>query len=158
VRKESAKHVSGCIPTSSLTPSKTEFRIFSLTQLSKLNNPAIQLLNCVMLSPVDSARYLSVIFDINLSFAHNISAVSKSSFRNICHQRHIGNTIDRTILHAPLLLLSFTLKLTIVTIFYSIYLLYKRIVLLKLVLNSAAHAVTKTPKFQHITSILKSLH
>ena len=29
---------------------------------------------------------------------------------------------------------------------------------LQLVLNSAARAVTKTPKFHHITSILKSLH
>jgi len=29
---------------------------------------------------------------------------------------------------------------------------------LQLVLNSAARAVTKTTKFHHITSILKSLH
>ena len=29
---------------------------------------------------------------------------------------------------------------------------------LQLVLNSAARAVTKTPKFHHITPILKSLH
>jgi len=48
----------------------------------------------------------------------------------------------------PLLL--FTLKLTIVTLFYSICLLLKRIVF-NLSFNSAARAVTKTFKFHHIT-------
>jgi len=47
----------------SLYPSKTEFLIFGLPQqLSKLNNPTIHLPNNV-LSPVDSARNLGVIFD-----------------------------------------------------------------------------------------------
>jgi len=48
----------------SLNPSKTEFLIFGLPQhLSKLNNPTIHLFNNVILSPVDSARNLGVIFD-----------------------------------------------------------------------------------------------
>jgi len=48
----------------SLNPSKTEFLIFGLPQqLSKLNNPTIHLPNNVILSPVDSARNLGVIFD-----------------------------------------------------------------------------------------------
>jgi len=52
----------------SLNPSKTEFLIFGLRQqLSKLNNPTIHLHNNVILSPVDSARILDVIFDNNLS-------------------------------------------------------------------------------------------
>jgi len=50
----------------SLNPSKIEFLIFGLPQqLSKLNNPTIHLPNNVILSPVDSARYLGVIFDKN---------------------------------------------------------------------------------------------
>jgi len=51
---------------------------------------------------------------------------------------------------APLLFLSFILKLTVVTLFYSIYLLHKRIVF--------NLSLTETPKFHHITPILKSLH
>jgi len=48
-------------------PSKTEFLIFGLPQqLSQLNNPTIHLPHNVILSPVDSARNLGVIFDKNL--------------------------------------------------------------------------------------------
>jgi len=111
----------------SLNPSKSEFLILGLPQqLSKLNSPTIYLPNNVILSPVDSACNLGVIFDENLSFAQHIAAVSKSCFLNIRDLRCIRNTIDRTI--APLLLLSLILKLTIVTLFYSVNLLHKRIV------------------------------
>jgi len=55
-----------------------------------------------------------------------------------------------------LLLLSFILKLTIETLFYSIYLLHKRIVFnLSLTLLLV---FTKTTKFHHITPFFKSLH
>jgi len=105
----------------SLNPSKTEFIIFGLPQqFSKLKNPTI-LPNNVILSPVDSAYNLGVIFDKNLSLAQHISAVSKSCFHNI-------HDLRRKLLPALLLLLSFTLKLTIVILFYSIYLLIKRII------------------------------
>jgi len=53
------------------------------------------------------------------------------------------------LLPALLLLLVFTLKLTIVTLFYLIY-LQLELLNLQLVLNCAAHAVTKTLKFHHI--------
>jgi len=83
----------------SLTPSKIEFLIFGLPQkLSKLNNPTIHLPNNVigLLSPVDSARNLVVIFDKHLSFAQHISSISKSYFLNIRDRRRIRNTIDQT--------------------------------------------------------------
>jgi len=82
----------------SLNLSETEFLIFGLPQqLSKLNNPTIYLPNNVILSPVDSARNLGVIFDKNLSFAQHISSISKSCFLNIRDQRRSHNTIDQTI-------------------------------------------------------------
>jgi len=67
----------------SLNPSKTEFLIFGLPQqLSKLNNPTIDLPNNVILSPVDSARNLGVIFDkichlrkISLLFLNHASSI-----------------------------------------------------------------------------------
>jgi len=81
----------------SFNPSKPEFLIFCLLQqFSKLNNPTIYLPNNVMLLYVDSACNLGVIFDKNLSFAQNISAVSKSCFHNIRDLRRIRNTIDKT--------------------------------------------------------------
>jgi len=134
----------------SLNPSKTEFLILSLPQqLSKLNNPTIHLPNNVILLPVDSARNLGVIYD-KKSFAQHISSISKSCFLNIRVLKHIRNTIDQTT------------SCTIAT-----YLIHSKIdscnsLLLKLpatqtnrlqlVLNSAACAVTKTPKFHHISS------
>jgi len=45
----------------SLNPSKIEFLVFGLPQLSKLNNPTIHRPNNVIFSPVDSARNLGVI-------------------------------------------------------------------------------------------------
>jgi len=83
-------------------------------------------------------------------------AVSKSCLHNIRDLRRIRNTIDQTILHAPLLLLSFILKLNIVTLLLNLPATQTN--RLQLVLNSAVRAVTKTPKFHHITPILESLH
>jgi exonuclease III len=141
----------------SLNPSKTEFLVIGLPkQLEKLNLPTIHLPNDVILSPVHSARNLGVIFDSNLTFSDHISAVSKSCLYHIRDLRRIRNTIDRTtactiacsLVHSKLdycnsLLLNLPSTQT------------KR---LQLVINSAARAVTKSPKFHHITPILKSLH
>jgi len=119
-------------------------------------NPTIHLPNNVILSPVDSVRNLSVIFDKNLSIAQHISVVSKSCFHNIHDLRRISNTSDQTtaytiaasFIHSQIdscnsLLLNLPATQT------------NR---LQLVRNSAARAVTKTPTFDHITPILKSLH
>jgi len=121
-------------------------------QLSKLNNPTIHLPNNFILSPVDSARNFGVIFDKNLSFAQLISSISKSCFYNIRDLRRIRNTIDQTT------------ACTIATSLIHCKIDYCNSLLLnlpatqtnrlQLVLNSAARAVTKTPKFHHITPIL----
>jgi len=122
----------------------------------KLNNPTIHLPNNVILSPVDSVRNLGVIFDKNLSFAQHISSIFKLCFLNICDLRRIHNTIDHTT------------ACTIATSLIHSKIDYCNSLLinlpatqtnrLQLVLNSAARAVTKTPKFHHITLILKFLH
>jgi len=81
----------------SLNPSRNEFLILGLPQhLSQLNNPIIHLPDNAILSPVDFARNIGVIFDKNLSFAQHISAISKSSFHNIRNLRIIRNIIDQT--------------------------------------------------------------
>jgi len=61
-------------------------------QLSKLDNPSIDLPNNIILSPVYSAHNLGVIFD---KICQHISAVSKSCLYNIHDLSCIHNTIDR---------------------------------------------------------------
>jgi hypothetical protein len=51
--------------------------LVSPPKLEKLNHPTIRLPNDVILSPVDLARNLGVIFDSNLTFSYHISSVSK---------------------------------------------------------------------------------
>jgi len=141
----------------SLNPFKTEFLIFGLLQqLFKLNNPTIHLPNNVILSPVDSARNLGVIFDKNLSLAQHISYIYKSCFHNSRDLRRIRNTIDQTTVS------TIATSLIHSKIDYCNSLLLNlpatQTSRLQLVLNSAARAVTKTSKFHHITPILKSLH
>jgi len=125
-------------------------------QLSKLNNPTIHLTNNVILSPVDSARNFGAIFDKYLSFAQHISSISKSCYFNIRDLRRIRNTIDQTT------------ACTIATSLIHSKIDYRNSLLLnlpatqtnrlQLVLNSAARAITNTPKFHHITPILQFLH
>jgi len=137
----------------SLNPSKTEFS-FLVYYSNSLNS--IILPNNVILSYLDPARNLGVIFDKNLSFAQHISTVSKSCFHKIRDLRRIHNTIDQTT--------ACTIATTLIhyRIDYCNSLLLNlpgsQTNFLQLVLNSAARAVTKTPKFHHITPILKPFH
>jgi len=92
---------------------------------------------------------------IKICHLHNMSAISKSCFHNICDLRHIRNFIDQTT--------ACTIAISLIhsKIDYCNSLLINlptQTNRLQLVLNSAAHAVTKTLKFHHITPILKSLH
>jgi hypothetical protein len=141
----------------SLNPSKTEFLIIGLPQqLSKLNSPSLHLPDNITLSPVDFARNLGAIFDKNLTFAQHISSVSKACFLNIRDLRRIRNTID----HSTACTIATSLIHTKIDYCNSLFLNLPATQThrLQLILNSAARAVTKTPKFHHITPILKSLH
>jgi len=115
----------------SFNPSKTKFIIFGLPQqFFKLNNPTIHLPDNIILSPVDSACNLDVIFDKNMSFKKPISAVSKSCFHNIRDLRRIYKTIYQNTVCpiATSLIRSKILKLTITTLFNTICLPLKLIV------------------------------
>jgi len=136
---------------------RPEFLIFGLPQqLSKLNNPAIYLPNNVILSPVDSARNLSVIFAKNPSFAQYIAAVSESCFHTIRDLRRVRNTNEQTTACHIAILISFIHS----KIDYCNSLLPNlpatQTNRLQLVLNYAARAIFKTPKFHHITPIFST--
>ena len=141
----------------SLNSSKTEFLLIGLpTQLAKTDNPSLSMPSSTSIKPVTSARNLGVIFDSNLSFSDHISYISKTCFAHIRDLRRIRNTLDHTtactiatsLIHSKLdycnsLFLNLNCQQT------------NR---LQLILNSTARAVTKTPKYNHITPHLKSLH
>ena len=95
-------------------------------------------------------------FDSNLSFSDHISYISKSCFSHIRDLRRICSTLDRKTA------CTIATSLTHSKLDYcnSLYLNInsQQLNRLQLLLNSAAHAVTKTPKFHHITPHLKSLH
>ena len=135
----------------SLDPAKTEFLLLGLPaqlEFTISSNTTIQ--------PVSSARNLGIIFDSNLSCSDHISYISKSCFSHIRDLRRISNTLDHktactiatSLVHSKLDYCN-SLCLNIIN---------QQLNRIQLVLNSAARAVTKTPKFHHITPHLKSLH
>lgn len=141
----------------SLNHSKTEFLLIGLPkQLSKIPDPVIRMPSDVSISPVSFARNLGVIFDSTLSMSEHISAISKSCFFHIRDLRRIRNTLD---LH--------TTKTIATSLIHSrldycnslfLNLPSTQLNRLQLLLNSTARVITKTPKFSHISPVLKSLH
>ena len=136
----------------SLNPAKTEFLLIGLpAQLSKIHNPTLTISSNTTIQPVSSARNLGIIFDSNLSFSDHISYISKSCFSHIRDLRRIRNTLD----HKTACTIATSLIHSKLDYCNSLYLNIsnQQINRLQLILNSAARAVTKTPKFhQHYSS------
>ena len=141
----------------SLNQSKTEFLLIGLPkQLSKVSDPTLLMPSNVTITPADTARNLGVIFDSSLTMSDHISSVSKSCFLSIRDLRRIRNTLDlRTAQTIASSLIHSKLDYC-----NSLFLNLPRTQLdrLQLILNSAARAVSGTPKFTHISPVLKSLH
>ena len=121
----------------------------------KFTIPHLQFLQIQQYNGVSSARNLGVIFDSNLSFSDHISTFrNPACFSHIRDLRRILYTLDHktactiatSLIHSKDYCNSLHLNIS-----------SQQINRLQLVLNSAARAVTKTPKFHHITPHLKSL-
>jgi hypothetical protein len=110
----------------------------------------------VTITPTDAARNLGVIFDSSLTMSDHISSVSKSCFLSIRDLRRIRNTLDYTTAQT----IATSLIHSKVDYCNSLFLNLPRAQLdrLQFILNSAARAVSRTPKFSHISPVLKSLH
>ena len=132
-----------------LNSSITEFLFIRLKQqFAKLQN--------ISLNTTHSARNLGFIFDENLTFSDQISSLSRSCYYHIRQLRCIrpyldfktANTIATSIVHSKLDYcnsLYFNLPKT-------------QINRLQHIQNSLARTVANTPKYSHITPVLKSLH
>jgi hypothetical protein len=112
-----------------LNPSKTEFLLIALPkQLSKIENPSLSVTASVNLSPVSSARNLGVQFDSNLSLSDRISSIIKPRLFHVRDIRRLEPILDQPLL-AILLPLSSILSWTIVTCYFSVFLLINLIVI-----------------------------
>ena len=140
-----------------LNPDKTEFLfIGNKSQRAKFNNvfPIDLMGNKTM--PSTSVRNLGVIFDSDFNFNPHVSAVCKScnyhmrDFRRI--RKHLDN--DTAIALANALVSS--------RLDYCNSLLYgitnTELNRLQRIQNSLCRIITRTPRFEHITPHLKSLH
>ena len=110
----------------------------------------------ITITPSDSARDLGVIFDASLPMSDHIFSVSDSCFMSIRDLRRIRNTLDSTAAKtiATSLVHSKVDYCNSLSQSSSLSCLDR----LPLILNFAAHALSKTPRFTHISPVLKSLH
>ena len=141
----------------SLNPSKTEFLLIGLpTQLSKISDAVLHLSSETTVSPIPAARNLGVIFDSNMSMSDHISTLSKISLSQIRDIRRIRSNLDHN-----------TARTIVTSLIHSrldycnslfLNLPVSQLKRLQFILNASARAVTRTPKFSHISPVLKSLH
>jgi len=110
----------------------------------------------VTINPSDSARNLGVIFASSLTMSNHISSVCKSCFLSIRDLRRIRSTLDSTAAKT----IATSLIHSKVDYCNSLFLNLPRSQLdrFQLILNSAARAVSKSPRFTHISPVLKWLH
>jgi hypothetical protein len=142
----------------SLNPSKTEFLLVGLPhQLAKLNTDrSLNISDDITIQPVPSAKNLGFILDSHLSLSTHITQTTRSCYMHIRDLRRIRPHLD------------FKTASTIATsivqskLDYCNSLFFKlpssQLNRLQLVQNSLARAITRTPKFCHISPVLKSLH
>ena len=141
----------------SLNPSKTEFLIFgNPQQLQKLNNPTLEVNSATVIKPISTARNLGILFDSNLSFNDQISAVCKSCNWHIRDLWRIRSTLDSASAKTIAVSLVHS-KLDYCNSLYFNLPAYQ-IARLQHIQNSLARAVCIVPKRHHITPYLKSLH
>jgi len=141
----------------SINQSKTEFLLIGLPkQLAKVSDPNLLMPSNVTITSSDTARILGVIFDSSLTVYDHISSISKSCFLSIRDLRRIRNTINLTTAKTIATSLLIHSKVDYCN---SLYLNLHRTQLdrLQLIINSAARAVDRTPRFTHISPVLKAL-
>ena len=135
---------------------KTEFLIIGTKQqLKKLNTDKL-LVGDSIIRPTSTARNLGVIFDENMSLSHHINNTCKLAFYSIHNIRSIRKYLSveasRTLVHSVVM----------GRLDYCNSLLYglpaKSLSKLQRVQNAAARLITNTPKYNHVTPVLRTLH
>jgi len=140
-----------------LSSSKTEFLLLGLqSQLNKIQNPTLHLSSGISLPHTASARNLGFIFDSNLTFSDQISAISRACFCHIHDLRRVRPILDFSTAHA----ICTSLAHSRLDYCNSLYLSLPKTQLNRLqhIQNSLARAVVAAPRSSPADHILKSLH
>ena len=139
-----------------LNDSKTELLLIGTKQsLAKLPEISFKI-GGDTISPSDSARNIGAIFDQNLNMQNHISSVCKGAWYHLRKIGQIRQYLDNN--KAAMLMHSFVSSR--LDSFNSLLSGVPKEQLKKLqrVQNAAARVVTRTPKHDHITPVLKELH
>ena len=140
-----------------LNPTKTEFILFGTRQqLSKLNNPVLNLSADVNVCPVSSVKNLGVILDSHLTLHDHITKLSQSCFYHIrdlrrlrpCLNLETASTIGTALVQSKLDYCN--------SLFFNLPAC--EIQRLQFIQNSLARAIYCKSKFSHATPFLYSLH
>ena len=135
---------------------KTEFLIIGTKQLlNKVNIKTLSVGDSAV-APAAMARNLGVLFDENMTLLAHVNNTCKIAFYYIHNIRRIRKYLSvettRTLVHA----------VVIGRLDYCNSLLYglpmKSISKLQRVQNAAARLITTTPRYDHVTPVLRSLH
>ena len=141
----------------SLNASKTEFMLIgNRQQLAKLNQTGLTLPDGSLIESSKTARNLGIVFDNHLTFHEHITQLSKACFYHIRDLRRIRSSID----YSTACLIATSIVHSKLDYCNSLYLNLPDCELnrLQFVQNSLARAVCKTPRYAHVTPVLKSLH
>ena len=134
---------------------KTEFLIGTKQQLNTVNMKTLSVGDSAV-APAAMAQNLGVLFDENMTLLPHINNTCKTAFYYILNIRRIRKYLSvktaRTFGHA----------VVIGRLDYCNSLLYglpmKSISKLQRVQNTAARLITNTPRYDHVTPVLRSLH
>jgi len=150
---------SGCLPISSHSISLKLNFFLSVSLFNSLKS-LILLFSCQLMSSSNQLTQRAILA-LSLILHYQcpiiiISSVSKSCFLSIRDLRRIRNTLDYSTANTIATSLIHS-KLDYCNSLF-LNLPQSQLGRLQLILNSAARAVSQTPKFSHITPVLKSLH
>ena len=146
-----------CSNKLALNPSKTEFLLLGTPrQLDKFANIDSVNFDSTLITKSNSVRNLGAIFDKSMSFTDHINHVCKVTHFQIRDIRRIRDLVPKSAL-IPLANALVTSRLDYCNSLYN-GISKTNMQKLQRLQNSIARAITKTPKHNHITPVLKKLH
>jgi hypothetical protein len=140
-----------------LNASKTEFLLLGTPcQLNKFDNINSVSFDDILIAREESVRNLGIIFDKSMSFDNHINHICKITHMQIRDIRRVRDVVPKSAL-IPLANALVTSRLDYCNSLYN-GIAKTNLQKLQRIQNSIARAITKTPKYNHITPVLKNLH
>ena len=138
-----------------INPDKTKLVLFGTRQLvSKLPDVTVSFLG-QQLCPVSSAKDLGVTLDSGLTFNNHISSLSSSLLSSLCQISRVRHLFSKEVLYIMINSIVFSKLFYCSAVWAGTY--KQNIHKLQLTQNFAAHILTDTGKYDHITPAPKAL-